>query len=144
MDEAARRAPGSARKFWMVVVVTITLVLLLPSVAQAKAKFNYRPWKCAMMGWYESYSTGEWNQQVALIDWTRYEKHTVAISTPFDFRYWRNGWDEKSEWFAMFITATEGQLPNLYLDKPLKAILRPFLGYNPESPGDKRTIVERR
>jgi uncharacterized protein YceK len=112
----------------------LLLALLLAgscvSVASAEAHENYKPWKAAMVVWFDDWSTHRW--RALPIDWTQYDNRCVSVETPYGFNYLRNNWGEKARLFAQFITAVEGPMPNGQLDRPLKAILTPFLGVDPE------------
>jgi hypothetical protein len=118
-------------RLWIALAI-LTLALVLPSVAQAgEARADFRPWKAAMMVWFDEWSVHEY---VIGIDWTQFDKPYLSAETPRGFNYTTNAWGEGARQFAQFITAVEGEKPNGQFDRPLRAIIEPYLGIDPEVP----------
>jgi hypothetical protein len=114
---------------YAVLIGAVFIMLAMPTVAQAKKHEDYRPWKAAMVVWIDDWGTHHW---LANVDWSLYDGPIVSVETPWGFKYWKNTWGNAARQFAQFITAVAGPMPNGQLDRPLKTILQPYLGLDPE------------
>jgi hypothetical protein len=124
---------------YVIMIGAVFIMLAMPAVAQAKHP-DYRPWKAAMLVWFDDWATHEWLRGV---DWSLYDDQFVTVETPRGFRYWTNNWSESTRQLAQFITAivdAPGMIPNGQFNPLLKDILRPYLGMDPEAWPPQRIV----
>jgi len=131
------------------VIVFLTALTLLILAAPAQAHPDYRPYKAAMLVWFDHYTETVWFPTVLdAQDAGDPSAIRASCTFPQGDDTWlypkRNRWDDGARSAAQFITAIEGPWPSSSFSPRLREILRPFLGYESWAAARARALRDHR